>query len=350
MKKFSKLLLVLLMVISVGKVYAGGSNVMLEDYFVKKDDKGNLIDNAEFVQTTLNGDELAKIVVSNKELESTIGPGLADGGGNDITLQVPKVKAGISGKYYYVTSIHNKDLAYKTLTSEQKAIFDKMTTLNYYLSVRNNFPEYISICDENFANQIKSSKGISVNENYNSAGNIESYNSAADAVSSSNLKPVVKKLQASDGSDISSLSFVINTFTFIDETKTPVGLEKQTIVVPMVTILNYVVNEDGTLTLESGESFVDDNLPFMKSNFEIDYNKVGDVYANMSTENIYGTTCGTWSMPSCNEPQFSGEVDRSEDGGIKLRVPDVKVTINGENCPVLELIKLVQKIYLKKLK
>ena len=147
MKKVVKVLLMLVVLISFTNVYA--EEGLLKTNFIKKDDKGNLLDDAEFKQMTLDGHTIIDSIKVSKPANSTT----------------------TSGKYFYANRIDG-DLAYLLLTPSQKSVFDNMGTLQDYYRIKNliDFEEYDeAYCSgkQDFTNFIEDSKGIRSYESKN---------------------------------------------------------------------------------------------------------------------------------------------------------------------------------------
>lgn len=322
MKKITKLLIAVLLCISFSKVDAinvsptPGELIAVKNHFIKTDDKGNLIDNSEFKQTAINGTPmLEKITVKNdNQLSDDLStfPNILSNGTSN----------GISGKYEYIDSVNDVSAAYSLLTPDQKSIMDKMTNLQYY----NNIKDLISLDSdkstyclgkEAYVNHLKESKGImaSLINNEDDSAQTQS------AIFNHTQKYNIKKLISNDENN-SSIRFTILSFTFIEETKTPKGLEKANIIVPMKIYLEYKINSNNTLELVDGTAYQVGYLMIYTP--EIDYSDISDVYAKMNNSLLYGfnDSCKenpTWHDYTCG----NGPKSKLDKSALK-EVPTVK--------------------------
>ena len=175
MKKILKLFIGVIIFISFGNVYALElSSEPIEPIepidsvtmssFIKKDEKGNLIDSAIFKQTSISG----------YEMDASINSFLKQKSSQQSQQFIPVTGGNESGNddhvvYRFINGYNDKEDAYKLLTPDQKAIFDNMQTLNDYNRIKNsvsNSSEDIAYCSgkDAYVTYLKESKGIVASE------------------------------------------------------------------------------------------------------------------------------------------------------------------------------------------
>ena len=337
MKKITKLLIAVLLCISFSKVDAinvsptPGVFVGEKNYFIKTDDKNNGIEDAEFTQVTINGQVMLDSI-KEKILTPEVAPK---------QKMVPTIKEGattttpIEGLYEYVYFIEDTNNALDLLTPDQKEIVDKFKTLSDYEAIRSKVNNKIASqmhCEGKtlYINFLKDSKGIEVKEYFNEgAGTAKNF-----------IKNNVMRLQSSDigeESKISGLLLHAITYTFIEETKTPKGLEKSFIIVPMEVSIYYTVNPDNTLTLDYAKAY--QNKVLMMYDPNIDYTDIADVYAKMDNSKMFQllTTC---DFKSEWENYFCEADSALQSANTESKVPTRFFTdVKGSNCHAIVIDK-----------
>ena len=290
MKKVIKIFIVLVLFTAFNVNAADSGNDIYEyNQFIKKDDKGHEILDAEFTQVTIRG----------KVMQESIKNGSPSVGGTKSA--VPKVgDVESTGKYKYIYEVQGTEEVYDLLTPEQYTLFEGMQTLEDYERVK-DILSYVA--DENaycagkdsYVNHLKDSKGITVEE--------EEDGPKAEILFNGKSNNVVR-LAGSVDARPAKLHFTALSYTFIEEVKTPQGLEKTNIIVPMRITLTYTVNADDTLTLTSGYAIQERNL--LKYNSLVDFSDVSDVFAKVDDSFVFevDSECPSeyakWYDYSCN--------------------------------------------------
>ena len=300
MKNILKITLILVVLFSFVIVYAApddttsntdSNELIAKSFFIKQDENGNLIDNAIFKQTTMNGDILLNNITVIKDNQS-----------NNIT-NPENNPLGLSGKYEYISSVEQSNIIYSMLTPDQKNIIDNLKTLEDYNRIKNNhlYSEHQNaLCENNeiYINYLKKSKGIVIEEEH------EDDNTAFK----SNSKNNIMRLQAGDTSQtLSSIILMAFNYTLIDEIRTPKGLEKTSIIVPMISNIIYTVQDDN-LVITGIEAMQLDYL--MKYDSSIDYNDIADVVSKTTEDMFFYPSCNIshWYSQLCN---ISGNGEKS---------------------------------------
>ena len=286
MKKVIKLLVAVAMFVSFSNVpiYASPTATNYYDYrkFLKTDEEGHEIVDAEFTQVTIDGKVMLESIKSEVESSQP------------------------TGEYNFISSALDMETAYSYLTPDQKAFFEGLQTLDDYNRVKAvmsyDAKESAYCAGKDFyVNHLRDSKGISVTEEYEGDGPIGlKNNKIVRFISKSSRRPI-------------TLYFNALSFTFIEEIKTPQGFEKTNIIVPMKVTLAYTVNADDTLSLSSGYAEQESNL--LMYNPEIDYSDVADVYAKVDNTHVFplaqecNASEGYWHNYSCNAPTVYNNIN-----------------------------------------
>ena len=291
------------------------ASIVNAQVFIKKDDKGNIVKDAIFIQTRLDGSVVANI--SNKKVTY---PNSNDNLAVNAQLD--------DGQYPYIDYSEDKELSYSLLTSEQKEILSNIRTLNDYNQFVNSLPDFpmTNACTpgETEINYFKKSKGLlfPLEGSVLTESNIIS-NKKYNAMKLQSTSPAV------DNKTIEAMSFM-----FIEEVKVPYKLEKEIMVVPIVISISYNVMSDNSMILENATMSspyggMNNNMPVLyKYNNQLDYNKAGEIYSLLSDDEMYTTTCGVPTYPCDNGdsnlgPLSYGGLDQFE-GHVKI--PSVKIS------------------------
>ena len=347
MKKTSKILIALLLCISFSKVDAileptdptdptSGLQVpdVIKESFIKKDDKGNIINNAEFKQTAINGIEMIDKITGIEELKE-----YQQQAAGTVVNNIRANKE--NDKYYYISAVYDKDMAYGLLTPDQKAIMDKMTSMQYYNTIKDKisfFDARGEYCKgkSSYVKYLKDSKGIAVEEENADDGPVALFNSKSNNV---------VRLAGTVDEGPTKLYFTALSYTFIEETKTPKGLEKASIIVPMVINLVYNVNPDNTLELTKGRAYQEG--PLMIYTPTIDYSDVADVYDKMNDSLLYqyDSSCSqgetaTWHDYNCNREGEAVKQSNTDKKASTVSLSESFFAQNSyENCTAIVIDK-----------
>lgn len=323
MKKIKLILVLMIFLLSFNNVRALEETDQGYDVFIKTDDKGNIVEDAIFVQKRLDGTILKNI--SHKKITD---PGSSENIYTGAPLE--------NGMYPFLAYSNDKVLAFSLLTAEQKEVFNHMNTLDDYNSFVDSIPNLPSdacINKNEYTNYLVKSKGIT--------SHISTKILPVDEVDFNGVVSLPKKYNTSKVSTIAqsnnatNILFNANSYMIIEEVKVPYKLEKETIVVPIKIFLNYSIKEDNSLELTRADYsvlvYIDDlndrYLSFSKYRDNIDYNKVSDVFSKTTDSDLYSNTCNVVKS-YCSFFQTNGL-----DSGSHLRgsVPSVGGA-NGHIC------------------
>ena len=281
-------------------VYARDENSIL--YFYKLDDQGHAIKNASFTYKTIGNEILGEA--------SGI---IIDAPKNDSSNDNEEIKSTF-GEYSIDLNIISYEDLYGILTTNQKSVADKMTNMAYYNSIAGSIAPItnVSFCSNKteFINLLNSSNGIF---------------------------KVVSATKSSD--DYIRLNFY--SFIIIEETFTPDGFEKETMVLPVIVNFSYLVNEDNTLSFDKG-NIEPYNGELLKYDSSLDYNNPKEVFEAINDNMIYENHCENYlSQYSCRQDESyncgpkSIVVDKTSTEDLSISV-ELTTLINGKNKTTLE--------------
>ena len=281
MKKIKIILVLMVFLLSFNNVRALEETDQGYDVFIKTDDKGNIVEDAIFVQKRLDG----TILITD--------PGFSENKYTGAPLE--------NGMYPFLAYSNDKELSLSLLTAEQKEVFNHMNTLddyNSFVASIPNLPSDACINKNEYTNYLVKSKGITshISTLILPGGGDDVFNGVVSLPKKYNTSKVSTIAQSNNATNI---LFSVNSYMIIEEVKVPYKLEKETIVVPIKIFLNYSIKEDNSLELTSADynliDYIDPSnnavMPFTKYRDNIDYNKVSDVFSKTTDSDLYSNTC-----------------------------------------------------------
>ena len=236
MKHIKRIIIcILCTLLFIGELYAASSS------FIKKDSNGNIVNSAVFELKTIDGTTLETIRIQE---------------------DIPVVNANENEEpntLYNINYIFDTYEKIERLFNEdQKSMLNHMDTYDNYLRVKDTItlPQEKRYCfsKEEYIDWLKDSKGIDL---------------------------------ISDDDNIVMIG--VQSVAFLEEVRTPLGLEKTVVVIGYDIILSYRIEADESLTLYDNDAYISG---YYKYDPSINYNDLSDLFSKMDDNLAYTDTCG----------------------------------------------------------
>ena len=232
MKKhfISVLLFICIFVISINYVNADER----KDWLIKKDEQGNLITTADFEIRSLFGNDVINVNNESNETESL---------------------------YSYIGSDEiTYERALGFLNDDQKALINGKKTLENYESVKATIERTYGNETE-FVQALGNTKGIQ---------GFTAYTTATDCTDGDN--------DCLSTSTIDYISLTAYNFVILEETKAPLGMERNKYIVPIEITFYMVLDENNNLSTDNGQIVYNIGSNFIKYNPSVNYTNLVETY------------------------------------------------------------------------